>query len=129
MGAESSVSAFFERLAAAWKANDGGEFSGHFTEDGSLINPFGERADGRPALAAMYDGYFAGMLAGTTTSISLTRLRSIDADHVLADADQNVYAPTGEAILALHVVNLLQRDGEDWRILDSRPYAFSEAPA
>ena len=116
------------QAAAAWKANDGAEFAAHFTEDGSLINPFGERADGRAALTAMYSEYFAGMLAGTTTSIESTRLRAIDADHVLADSDQNVYAPTGDVILALHVVNLMQREGDDWRIVDSRPYAFSPVP-
>ena len=126
--AERSVAAFFEKVAAAWKANDGAEFAAQFTADGSLINPFGERADGRAALTAMYSEYFGGMLAGTTTSIDLTHLRSIGDDHVFADADQNVYAPTGEAILALHVVNLLQREGADWRIVDSRPYAFSPVP-
>jgi uncharacterized protein (TIGR02246 family) len=129
MEADSSVAAFFEKLAASWKANDGAEFAAHFTEDGSLINPFGERADGRAALAAMYTEYFGGMLAGTTTSISLTHLRSIDADHVLADAEQKVYAPTGEVILALHIVKLLRRSGDDWQMVDSRPYAFLEVPS
>lgn len=130
MGAtDSSVAAFFEALAAGWKANDGAAFAAYFTEDGSLINPFGARADGQAALTAMYSEYFDGMLGGTTTSINLTQLRAIETDYVLADADQNVYAPNGEVLLALHVVNLLRREGDDWRIVDSRPYAFSPAPA
>ena len=41
--AEDTVSAFFDKLADAWKANDGAAFAACFTEDGSLINPFGER--------------------------------------------------------------------------------------
>jgi len=127
--AESSVTAFFEAMAAAWRANDGEAFAAFFTEDGSLINPFGERADGRAALTAMYSGYFGGMLQGTTTSIILNQLRPIETNHAFADADQTVFAANGEVLLALHVVSLLRRDGEDWRLVDSRPYAFATPPA
>ena len=126
--AETSVAAFYEKLAASWKDNDGAAFAAFFTEDGSLINPFGERADGREALRAMYSEYFAGMLKGTTTSISSTHLRPIETDHAFADAEQTVYAANGEVVLALHVVNLLRRDGDDWRLADSRPYALPPPP-
>ena len=86
---------------------------------------FGERADGSAALSAMYSEYFAGMLHGTTTSVELTNIRPVESQHALADADQTVYSPTGEVILALHVVNLLRREGDGWRLVDSRPYRFS----
>jgi uncharacterized protein (TIGR02246 family) len=127
--AENSVAAFHDKLAAAWSANDGAAFAAFFAEDGSLINPFGERADGREALTAMYSEYFGGMLKGTTTSISLTHLRPIEPGHALADAEQRIYAPNRDIVLALHVVNLLQKDGDDWRLVDSRPYAFLPPPA
>jgi uncharacterized protein (TIGR02246 family) len=126
---DGSVEAFFEQLAGAWKANDGAAFAAVFTEDGSLVNPFGERADGRASVAAMYSEYFRGMLGGTTTAIKVTQLRRIEPNHVLADADQTVYGANGDVLLALHVVNLLVRDGDDWRLVDSRPYAFSTPPA
>ncbi len=127
--AESSVTAFFGKLADTWNTNDGAAFAGFFTEDGSLINPFGERADGRAALTAMYTEYFGGMLHGTTTSITLTTLRGIGDDHAFADADQTVYSPNGDVVLALHVVNLLRRYDGEWRLVDSRPYAFPPPPA
>ena len=127
--AESSVTAFFGKLADTWNANDGTAFAGFFTEDGSLINPFGERADGRAALTAMYTEYFGGMLHGTTTSITLTTLRAIGDDHAFADADQTVYSADGNVVLALHVVNLLRRYDGEWRLVDSRPYAFPPPPA
>jgi uncharacterized protein (TIGR02246 family) len=104
-------------------------FAAFFADDGSLINPFGERADGREALTAMYSEYFGGMLKGTTTSISLTHLRPIGPGHALADAEQTIYAPNGDVLMALHVVNLLRRDGGDWRLVDSRPYACPPPPA
>ena len=126
--AETSVAFFYEKLAASWKDNDGHAFAALFTEDGSLINPFGERADGREALTAMYSEYFAGMLKGTTTSIRSTHLRTIEPGHTFADAEQTVYAANGEVVLALHVVNLLRREGDDWQLVDSRPYAFPPRP-
>jgi|SRR5579872_1326055 len=129
MGAsESGVGAFYENLAAAWSANDGAAFAAFFTEDGSLINPLGERADGRDSLGAMYSEYFGGMLKGTTTTINATHLREIDPDHVFSDADQTIYSASGEVVLALHVANLLRRDGDGWRLVDSRPYAFPPPP-
>lgn len=126
---EDSVAAFHQKVAAAWSANDGAAFTGFFTQDGSLINPFGERADGREALTAMYSEYFGGMLKGTTTSISLTHVRPIEPGHAFADADQTIYAASGDVLMALHVVNLLRRDGGEWRLVDSRPYAFPPPPA
>ncbi len=126
---EDSVAAFHEKIAAAWSANDGTAFAAFFTEDGSLINPFGERADGRAALTSMYSEYFGGMLNGTTTSISLTHSRPVGPDHALADVEQTIYAANGDVLMALHVVNLLRKDGDDWRLADSRPYAFAAPPA
>ena len=125
---DNSLVAFHEKVAAAWGANDGNAFAAYFTADGSLINPFGERADGREALTAMYSEYFAGMLKGTTTSIRLSHLRPIEPDHVLADAEQTIYAANGDVLMALHVVNLVRKDGDDWRLVDSRPYAFPPSP-
>lgn len=126
---DSSIVAFHDKLAAAWSANDGTAFAAFFAEDGSLINPFGERADGRAALTAMYSEYFGGMLKGTTTSISVTHVRPVGPDHAFADAEQTIYAANGDVLMALHVVNLLRRDGDDWRLVDSRPYAFPAPPA
>lgn len=122
--AQSSVTAFFEKVADTWRTNDGAATADLFTEDGSLINPFDERADGRAALAAMYTEYFGGMLHGTTTSINLTALRTIGDDHVFADADQVIYSANGDVVLALHVASLLRQQGGEWRFADCRPYAF-----
>ena len=55
-------------------------------------------------------------------------LRPVGPDHTFADAEQTVYAADGEVLLALHVVNLLCREGDDWRLVDSRPYAFPPLP-
>src|SRR4051812_12015341 len=42
-----SIQAFLDQAGQVWKTIDGGAFAELFTGDGSLINPFGERVDGR----------------------------------------------------------------------------------
>ena len=120
------VKASLDRFAAAWKTNDGTAVGSCFTEDGSLINPFGQRADGRAAVAAMYTEFFGGMLKGTTTTVQLTNVRAIGPDHAFADAEQTITAPNGSVVLVVHLAALLRRDDGAWRFVDSRPYTFPQ---
>jgi uncharacterized protein (TIGR02246 family) len=129
MGQERGVEDFFAATADAWKTNDGSLVGSLFVEDGTLINPFGQRADGLSAIAAMYAEYFGGMLSGTTTSFKVVSVRAVGTDHAFVDAEQTICAPTGEVVLAAHLVALLRRRGDSWLFVDSRPYSFAELPA
>lgn len=122
------VKSTFDRFSAAWKTNDGAAVASFFVEDGALINPFGQRADGRTAIAAMYSEYFGGMLRGTSTTINLTSVRAVENNHAFADGEQTIYAPDGKVVLVVHLAALLRRDGGGWRFIDSRPYAFATIP-
>jgi uncharacterized protein (TIGR02246 family) len=82
-------------FSAAWKTNDGATVAGFFVEDGTLINPFGHRADGRAAVAAMYSEFFAGMLAGSSTTVDLASVRPVGDDHAFADGQQTINGPAG----------------------------------
>jgi uncharacterized protein (TIGR02246 family) len=128
MTANASVESFFGEVASVWKTNDGAAFAELFSDDGSLINPFGERADGRSAIAAMYSQYFAGMLSGTTTVVTLGPVRHVGADHAFVDVDQTIAGPDGSVVLVVHLAALLRKDGDSWRIVDGRPYSFAEIP-
>jgi uncharacterized protein (TIGR02246 family) len=123
-----SVKTFFRGLADAWKTNDGGALAECFVEDGSLINPFGERADGRPAVAAMYAEYFKGLLSGTTTEVTVQTVRPVGADHAFVDGEQTIDGPDGETVLAVHVSALLRREHETWRMVDARPFTPAPSP-
>lgn len=125
---ESSVVEFFDGLCKAWETNDGAELAKRFTDDGSLINPFGERADGRAAVSAMYTDYFSGLLAGTTSTFRLETVRAIDTDHVLTDGEQVISGPDGSAVLVVHLTALLRRVDGEWLTVDARPYALAEIP-
>jgi uncharacterized protein (TIGR02246 family) len=129
MSQDRGIEELFGATADAWKTNDGSAVGSFFVEDGTLINPFGQRAEGRSAIAAMYSEYFEGMLRGTTTTIKVASVRAVGPDHAFADAEQTICAPTGEVVLAAHLVALLQREGPSWRFVDAPPYTFSELPA
>jgi uncharacterized protein (TIGR02246 family) len=119
------IKSTMERLAAAWKTNDGAAVAGFFVDDGTLINPFGQRADGRAAVASMYADYFAGMLRGTSTVINLTTVRPVGADHAFVDGDQTIHGPDGSVVLVAHLAALFRREGDRWQFVDSRPYAIA----
>jgi len=129
MSAHDQIASTFEKFTAAWKAGDGAAAAAFFVEDGSLINPFGERADGRAAIGGMYSQYFAGMLRGSTTTITVQSVRNVESSHAFADADQTVTGSDGTIILVVHIAMLLRRVGDDWKIVDSRPYTFAARPA
>jgi uncharacterized protein (TIGR02246 family) len=126
MSTQAEISAFFERLCKAWETNDAAEVGGLFADDGTLINPFGQRADGRDAVTAMYGEYFAGMLGGTSTTVEVQSVRTIDATHSLVDAEQAILGPDGSTVLDVHLTALLRQEGGEWRLVDTRPFSYQE---
>jgi uncharacterized protein (TIGR02246 family) len=124
-----SAATFLAAFAEAWASNDGTALGDWFALDGSLVNPFGERADGRPAIAAMYREYFAGMLAGTSSTIEVGTVRPVGDHDAFVDAEQTIYDAGGVVVLAVHLTALLHRDGVRWCFVDSRPYARAPIPA
>ena len=125
---EAGVHELLNRFAEAWSTKGGGALGGYFSEDGTLINPFGELAAGRKAVAAMYGGYFDGMLQGTTTTIKVGTVRAVGADHAFVDAEQTIFGPAGDTILGLHLCGLLRRETDGWRFVDARPYTVATLP-
>jgi uncharacterized protein (TIGR02246 family) len=118
----------YDRLAVEWKTNQGAAVASAFVEDGALINPFGERADGRTAIASMYGEYFAGMLGGTTTSFRLSQVRAVESNHAFVDAEQTIHGRDGRVVLTVHLAAVLRRDGDGWRFVDARPYTLASKP-
>jgi len=122
------ISSTLERFTAAWNANDSAALAAFFVDDAALINPFGQRADGRVAVAAMYGQYFGGMLRGSTTSITVVKVRSVGESAAFVDADQTVTAADGSPMMALHLAALMRRSGDTWLFVDGRPYVFATRP-
>jgi uncharacterized protein (TIGR02246 family) len=129
MGSDrATIEAFMGVVTDVWKTNDGPALADLFVEDGSLINPFGQRAAGRRAVGTMYSEYFAGMLRGSSTTIDVAHIRLVEADHAFVDGEQTIHSADGEPVLVVHLAALLRRDGGTWRFVDSRPFTFAALP-
>ena len=100
----------FDSFSDAWRTNDGAAVASFFAEDGAIISPFGQRAEGRTAIAAMYSEHFGGMLRGTSTTFSLSSVRPVEGNHAFADGEQTIHGPDGQVILAVHITALLRRE-------------------
>ena len=122
------IESMFDRFSASWKSNDGAAVASFFVDDGTLINPFGQRADGRTAITAMYSEYFGGMLRDTATTFKLASVRAVENNHAFVDGEQTVNGADGNVVLIVHLAALLRRDGDGWRFVDSRPYSFAAMP-
>ena len=122
---DAAINEFLDDFCRSWGSDGGKSLGDFFTEDGSLVNPFGGRADGRLEVAAMYDEYFGSILKATTTSARLDTVRAVGADHVFVDGEQTIVGPTGEVVLAVHLSALLRRTADGWRFVDSRPYTLA----
>ena len=117
------IKAALNEFADAWQTHDGHALGDFFVDAGTLVNPFGQRADGRASVTAMYAEYFGGMLADTSTTITLTNVRDLDEDRAFVDAEQTIEASDGGAILTVHLAALLQRENGRWKFVDARPYS------
>ena len=124
---DETVSDFLGEVADSWKRNDGTALGELFTEDGSLVNPFGQRADGHAAVAAMYAEFFAGMLSGTSTTFSSLRVRPVGEDHAFLDCDQVISG--GAFALNGHMSALLRKEAGRWRFVDGRPHTYLDPAA
>lgn len=114
---------------AAFSAHDAEKLGSLFSPDGSLINPMGERADGRDQVAAQFRKSFDGVLKGTKTRLDIKSARLVTPDVALVDVEQQLTGgsppPNSPSPRTAHVVALLGKGGGgEWMFLDARPYFF-----
>lgn len=118
---------------AAFSAQDAEKLAALFAPDGSLINPMGERADGREAVAALFRKNFEGTLKGVRTRIEIQKVRLVTPDVALLDIRQELQGgkppPTAPRPWVAHGVALMSKAGGEWHVLDARPYFFLPARA
>lgn len=64
-----------DEWSAAWNKHDPKLMASFFTEDGDLINPFGDHASGRPAIEALFAREQSGPMAHTTYHATVEHIR------------------------------------------------------
>ncbi len=127
----SLLEATVARFAEAFNRFDAAAVASFWTDDGTLMNPLGNSGEGRPAIERVFREDAQAILEGTTSRFLIQRVRHVggcaflDLEHHV----QDFRMPDGSrGTVKLHVVALAQKQGDEWRWLDVRPYRFVERP-
>lgn len=121
---DTDVRALFADVCTAWNRGDAAGIAGHYAPEGRLINPFGEVADGRTAIEAVFTELFAGLLAGSTSDIEVDTVRELAPGLLVVDGTQTTSGP----LPPLHVTAVVRQTADAAQILECRPYAFVPQP-
>ena len=133
---EAGVKAAFDRFSQAWAAGDAKARAMGFTEDATLINPFGMAANGRAEIEKLFEGENQTIARGTKHTFSNFKINLVRPGLALVDADGTISGlktPTGAAVpdMKLHVYAVAQLDAKngDWSLLAARPTIFATLPS
>jgi uncharacterized protein (TIGR02246 family) len=122
----------WEKFGAAFNRQDAKEVAAFWEPDGTLIGPTGNRGIGRPGVEKVFAEDVNQILRGTTSTFTVQTFRMLGRDLAWLDMDhaiQGARLPDGSiGTMNLHIVVLARRQGQEWRWLDTRPYAFLPAP-
>jgi uncharacterized protein (TIGR02246 family) len=127
---EAGVKAAFERFSQAWAAGDAKARAMAFTEDATLINPFGMAASGRAEIEKLFEGENQTIAKGTQHVFSNFKINIVRPGLALVDADGAISGPKLPA-QKLHIYAVAQLDAASgaWSLLAARPTIFASLPS
>lgn len=119
----------FRKFEQAFGAQDADEAGAMFAPDGTIINPVGERAEGRDQVTALFRRDFEGVLKGVKNKLTILSVRMVTPEFAFVDIQQELTGgkpmPGRPHPWVAHAAVLLTRQGGgDWMVLDARPYFF-----
>ena len=120
---EQDISREVDAFTAAWNAGDARLAATFFTEDGVRVGAFGDKQRGRAELEAAFDKMFHGPLAGGRVTQERGTIRPLTPDLAVWQGGLTITTPAGRTMTG-HVVQIMQRVGERWLILEAHPKFF-----
>ncbi len=132
-GAKAEIERVSDSFVAAWNAHDAKKMAATFAEDGDLINPFGQSANGRAAIEKFFEKEQAAAMKGTTYKLQSNSIRELDATCAIADWTAVITGmtdPSGKALPSFdhHVVVAFVKKSGHWQAAAVRAYAFEMPP-
>ena len=117
-----------KKWTAAFNTLDPKAVAAFFTPDATLINPMGKVAHGPAEIAKVFEEDAARIFKGSTSTFTITGTREVGPDTMWLDVEhvaQNAKMPDGTTgTLRNHVVMLVQKQGDEWKWVEARPYTF-----
>ena len=132
-GAEAAIQKVWQQFSDAWGRGDAHARAALWTGDASLINPFGLKAEGRPAIEKLFEQEGAGFAKGTSHTFSDFSYHFLAPDLAAVDASgviTGIKAPDGSAAppAKIHVFAILVERNGTWLIKLARPYVPAPLP-
>ena len=118
-----------EAFAEAWNAADPEAAASFYDEDGVRVGAFGDRQVGRIEIAAAYDKLFHHTMPGASVSQERGSIRMLAPGLVLWQAGIEIVPPGASTALKGHVVQVMQKAGDRWLILEAHPKIFPPPPS
>ena len=120
VAASEAVNQLLGEIAEAWNAGDARAYGAHYCPEGTFTNTNGTIDMGRDEVVRTAEEAFQGVLAGTTVSLAVRKLRLVRPDVAVADLDTRVSGmqvagngPGGEVRISQMLV-LVKEDDRWW---------------
>jgi uncharacterized protein (TIGR02246 family) len=132
-----TVQEFCTRFCGRWDQHDARALAAHYSPDGVLADPFGNRAKGHAELEQLFRGMHETAARESTSTLTARAVELLSPEVALVDAEQvvrSMRAPDGALIQEMRFLTfmVLQKQGGEWRVRACRvfqPPAPPPAPA
>lgn len=123
---ESEISQFVDLFVKKWNEHDPKELNELWAENGDLMNPAGEWEKGKANVLKILLREQRGPLRESQMKQEITNIRVLSPTLAWVDAKVELKVPGVPEGLDHHIVYLLEKQNNKWRILAARPYQFLE---
>ena len=113
---EPAIIALVAARETAWNSGDTAAYAQLLTEDADIISATGRPARGREALLKLFAEQHANVFAGVRTHTTVTHVRSLGKDVVLADVAYELEGGKVDAIRRGVMAFIVRKDASRWRI-------------
>ena len=120
-----AIEAVVASLDSAWAKGDADAFAAHFSTDGGFTNVLGMVHFGREAFRNRHDAIFKTVFKGSTSKLTIAKLRFVRPDVAVADVDAEIRGfaalPPGmqagpDGVGRSKLLLVLVKDGGEWWI-------------
>ena len=101
-------------IAEAWNAGDARAYAARYCPDGTFTNTDGTLDLGRDEVIRTAEKAFHSVLAGTTLSLTVRKLRLVRPDVAVVDLDTHVSGMPGGVVRISQMLILVEEDNLWW---------------
>lgn len=121
---EPEIAQFIDLFVKKWNQHDPKELNELWAENGDLMNPSGEWEKGKANVLKILMREHRGVLAASQMKQEITNILVLSPNMAWVDAKVSLTVPGIAEGLDHHIVYLLVKQNNQWRILAIRPYQF-----